>query len=126
MNKTPTNIVYHSKSRVLDVTFDDAFFELPCEYLRVYSPSADVMGHGPGQEVLQLQKESVNIVSIEPVGRYAVRLIYSDSHNSGLYTWDYLYELGEQRVQKWADYLDKIAAAGESRDAQPNDHLLIK
>lgn len=124
MNKTPSDIKLHSKSRFLEVTFDDSTFNLPCEYLRVHSPSAEVQGHGPGQEVLQLHKEDVNIVSIEPVGHYAVRLIYSDSHNSGLYTWDYLYELGAERVSKWQAYLSKLADAKESRDAQANDHLL--
>jgi len=125
MNKTPSDIKLHSKSRFLEVTFDDASFSLPCEFLRVYSPSAEVMGHGPGQEVLQLNKEDVNIVAIEPVGHYAVRLIYSDSHNSGLYTWDYLYELGAERITKWQSYLDRLAEAGESREAQDNDSLVL-
>jgi len=98
MNKTPTDIRLHSKSRLLEIVFEDETFMLPCEYLRVNSPSAEVKGHGPGQEVLQLNKEDVNIVAIEPVGHYAVRLIYSDSHNSGLYSWDYLYELGKNRL----------------------------
>ena len=124
MNKTPTDIKLHSKSRFLEITYDDATFKLPCEYLRVYSPSAEVVGHGPGQEVLQLNKEAVNIVSIEPVGHYAVRLIYSDSHNSGLYTWDYLYELGVDRVSKWQAYLKKLAEAGDVREAQVSDSLL--
>jgi DUF971 family protein len=125
MNKTPTDIKLHSKSRFLEITYDDTIFSLPCEYLRVYSPSAEVQGHGPGQEVLQLNKEDVNIVAIEPVGHYAVRLIYSDSHNSGLYTWDYLYELGAERISKWQAYLSKLADAGISRHAQVNDHLLV-
>jgi len=125
MNKTPTDIKLHSKSRFLEIAFDDATFNLPCEYLRVFSPSAEGVGHGPGQEVLQLNKEDVNIVSIEPVGHYAVRLIYSDSHNSGLYTWDYLYELGSERVSKWSAYLEKLAQAGEAREPQSNDKFLI-
>ena len=124
MNKTPSNIKLHSKSRYLEVTYEDATFNLPCEYLRVHSPSAEVMGHGPGQEVLQLNKEKVNIVSIEPVGHYAVRLIYSDSHNSGLYTWDYLYELGAERISKWQAYLTKLSEAGEVREPQANDSYL--
>lgn len=124
MNKTPTDIKLHSKSRYLEISFDDAHFNLPCEYLRVHSPSAEVMGHGPGQEVLQLNKEEVNIVAIEAVGHYAVRLIYSDSHNSGLYTWDYLYELGAERVSKWQTYLSRLVDAGERREAQANDQLL--
>ena len=125
MNKTPTDIRLHSKSRLLEVVFDDETFLLPSEYLRVHSPSAEVKGHGPGQEVLQLNKEAVNIVAIEPVGNYAVRLIYSDSHNSGLYSWDYLYELGAERQVKWLDYLDRLAEAGEIREPQPNDNYLV-
>ncbi len=98
---------------------------LPCEYLRVYSPSAEVKGHGPGQEVLQVDKESVAIVSIEPVGNYAVRLIFSDSHNSGLYSWDYLYELGAERTSKWQDYLDRLKNSGHQRETQANDQYLL-
>lgn len=97
---------------------------LPCEYLRVYSPSAEVKGHGPGQEVLQVGKENVNIVSIEPIGNYAVKFIYSDAHNSGIYSWDYLYELGEKRTEKWQDYLNRLADNGTSREAQDNDQYL--
>ncbi|MCL4121551.1 UNVERIFIED_CONTAM: hypothetical protein GTU68_001358 [Idotea baltica] len=97
---------------------------LPCEYLRVHSPSAEVKGHGPGQEVLQLNKEDVNIVAIEPVGQYAVRLIFSDSHNSGLYSWDVLHELGSNRQTHWQKYLDRLAAADQMREPQPNDHYL--
>ena len=121
MNKTPTDIRLHSKSKLLEVVFDDQTFMLPCEYLRVNSPSAEVKGHGPGQEVLQLSKENVGIVSIEPVGNYAVRLIYTDSHNSGLYTWDYLYELGEDRVTNWKAYLSQLKEAGHNRLPQEND-----
>lgn len=124
MKNTPTDIRLHSKSRLLEVAYDDEVFTLPCEYLRVMSPSAEVKGHGPGQEVLQLEKEDVNIIAIEPVGHYAVRLIFSDSHNSGLYSWDYLYELGAKRMQKWADYLDKLKAAGFTRQPQENDQYL--
>ena len=124
MKNTPTDIRLHSKSRLLEVAYDDEVFTLPCEYLRVMSPSAEVKGHGPGQEVLQLEKEDVNIIAIEPVGHYAVRLIFSDSHNSGLYSWDYLYELGAKRMQKWADYLDKLEAAGFTRQPQENDQYL--
>lgn len=124
MKKTPTDIRLHSKSNLLEITFIDEVFKLPCEYLRVYSPSAEVQGHGPGQEVLQVAKEDVGIVAIEPVGHYAVRLIFSDSHNSGLYSWDYLYELGSQRQQRWQDYLARLADAGEQRTAQDNDQYL--
>jgi len=125
MNKTPTDIRLHSKSRRLEVVFEDETFILPCEYLRVNSPSAEVKGHGPGQEVLQLNKEEVNIVAIEPVGHYAVRLIYSDSHNSGLYSWDYLYELGQNRYHKWQEYLSQLEDAGQTREAQENDQYLV-
>lgn len=124
MKNTPTDIRLHSKSRFLTVTYDDEDFILPCEYLRVMSPSAEVKGHGPGQEVLQTGKETVNIVAIEPVGHYAVRLVFSDSHNSGLYSWDYLYELGSQRSQKWQDYLARLEVAGVTRAAQDSDQYL--
>jgi DUF971 family protein len=125
MNITPTDIRLHSKSRLLEIVFKDETFMLPCEYLRVHSPSAEVKGHGPGQEVLQLNKEAVNIVAIEPVGNYAVRLIYSDSHSSGLYTWDYLYELGINRYCRWQDYLAQLKEAGEQRESQENDQYLV-
>lgn len=124
MNRTPINIVLHNKSRLLEVSFDDETFMLPCEYLRVYSPSAEVQGHGPGQEVLQTQKETVNIVAIEPVGNYAVKLIFSDAHNSGLYSWDYLYELGSKRIEKWHDYLGRLSEHGAQRASQASDHYL--
>ena len=90
----PTEITLHQQSKVLEIAFDDGTrFELPCEYLRVYSPSAEVRGHGPGQEVLQVGKENVNITAIEPVGHYAVKLYFNDGHNTGIYTWDYLKRL---------------------------------
>ncbi|NND81000.1 MAG: DUF971 domain-containing protein [Gammaproteobacteria bacterium] len=124
MKHTPTDIKLQNKTRVLEVVFDDQTFRLPCEYLRVYSPSAEVQGHGPGQEVLQSGKEMVNIVAIEPVGHYAVRLIFSDSHNSGLYSWDVLYELGRNRQQNWVRYQKRLQEAGIERQPQPNDVLL--
>ena len=124
MKKTPKDIRLHSKSKVLEIVFDDEEFQLPCEYLRVYSPSAEVQGHGPGQEVLQSGKEQVNIVAIEPVGHYAVRLIFSDSHNSGIYSWDILYDLGCCRQTKWAEYLQRLEAAGIAREPQASDTLL--
>ncbi|MBX2849062.1 MAG: DUF971 domain-containing protein [Acidiferrobacterales bacterium] len=124
MKHTPTDIRLHSKSKLLEVSFEKEVFSLPCEYLRVHSPSAEVKGHGPGQEVLQLSKEDVNIVAIEPVGQYAVRLIFSDSHNSGLYSWDFLYELGSNRQKFWQKYLARLADAGQTREAQPNDRYL--
>ncbi|HEX2236819.1 MAG TPA: DUF971 domain-containing protein [Gammaproteobacteria bacterium] len=112
----PTDIALHQKSRVLEITFDDgACFKLPCEYLRVYSPSAEVQGHGPGQQVLQLGKEYVGITEIEPVGNYAVRLVFDDGHNTGIFSWNYLYELGAKQEQKWREYLERLEAAGYKR-----------
>jgi len=113
----PTNIVLHQKSRVLEIAFSDgAHFRLPYEYLRVYSPSAEVRGHGPGQEVLQAGKRSVEIRSLEPVGSYAVQPTFSDGHSTGIYSWEYLYELGRDQEKRWADYLAKLERAGASRD----------
>ncbi|MEM8845424.1 MAG: DUF971 domain-containing protein [Pseudomonadota bacterium] len=113
---TPTEIQLHQKSRILEIAFDDGErFELSCEYLRVYSPSAEVMGHGPGQEVLQIGKEDVNITAIEPVGNYAVKLVFDDNHNSGLYSWEHLYNLGKNHEEKWKDYLERLEAAGHKR-----------
>ena len=115
--RTPTAITLHQKSRVLEIAFSDGkTFRLPYELLRVYSPSAEVKGHGPGQEVLQTGKRLVEIRSIEPVGSYAVQPVFSDGHSTGIYSWDYLYELGEDQEKLWADYLAKLAAAGASRD----------
>ena len=112
----PTDIALHQKSRVLEITFDDgACFKLPCEYLRVYSPSAEVQGHGPGQQVLQLGKEHVGITEIEPVGNYAVRLVFDDGHNTGIFSWNYLYELGAKQEEKWREYLKRLEAAGYKR-----------
>jgi DUF971 family protein len=112
----PTDIKLHQASRRLELSFDDgAHFMLPCEFLRVYSPSAEVRGHGPGQEVLQIGKEDVNIVGIEPVGHYAVKLTFSDGHDTGLYSWDYLYEIGQHQSEMWAEYLTRLMAAGITR-----------
>lgn len=112
----PIEIKLHQRSRLLEVTFDSGDrFELPCEYLRVYSPSADVRGHGPGQGVLQVGKESVGISAIEPVGHYAVRLVFDDGHDTGLYSWEYLFELGRDRERNWAAYLEALARAGHLR-----------
>ncbi|NOZ52211.1 MAG: DUF971 domain-containing protein [Gammaproteobacteria bacterium] len=114
----PNDIKLHQKSRVLEVTFDDGeTFNLPCEYLRVYSPSAEVRGHGPGQEVLQVAKEQVNITSIEPVGNYAIQLHFDDGHNTGIYSWDIIYELGQHQDALWQEYLDKLKQAGHQRNA---------
>lgn len=114
----PTDINLHQQSRILEVSFDDgSHFELPCEYLRVYSPSAEVQGHGPGQEVLQVGKENVNITAIEPVGNYAVKLEFDDGHNTGIYSWDTLYILGKGKEEMWADYLERLEKAGHKRKA---------
>ncbi len=113
----PVDIRLHRKSRLLEVAFDNgATFTLPCEYLRVYSPSAEVRGHGPGQEVLQYGKKQVNIDAIEPVGQYAVKLVFDDGHNSGIYSWNVLYNLGSHQEALWQEYLDKLAKAGKSRE----------
>ena len=112
----PLTISLHKQSRVLEIIYNDGLnFKLPCEYLRVFSPSADVKGHGPGQEVLQLGKEGVNIKEVEPVGNYAVRLIFDDGHETGLYTWNYLYELGQNQKSNWMDYLHTLNKSGHKR-----------
>ncbi|MDF1689225.1 MAG: DUF971 domain-containing protein [Cycloclasticus sp.] len=115
---TITDLALNQKDRILSLSFDDGrTIELSCEYLRVFSPSAEVRGHGPGQEVLQVGKEKVNIVAIEPVGNYAVRLVFSDEHDTGLYAWPFLIELAEKKAENWQDYLDRLEAAGHQRDA---------
>ena len=122
MTAKPTDIKLHQKSRILEVTFDDdSHYELPCEYLRVYSPSAEVRGHGPGQEVLQVGKEAVNIDTIEPVGTYAVVLKFDDGHDTGIYSWETLYELGANKTQYWKEYLQRLVDAGHLRKPQPYD-----
>ncbi len=122
---TPTDITLHQQSRILETVFDDGSrFQLPCEYLRVYSPSAEVRGHGPGQEVLQIGKEKVNIVAVEPVGTYAVMLRFDDGHDTGIFSWQTLYELGVNRKQYWADYLQRLADAGHQREAQSYDEMM--
>jgi DUF971 family protein len=116
-DSVPTAITLHQKSRVLEVAFSDgAIFRLPYEFLRVYSPSAEVRGHGAGQEVLQVGKRAVEIRSLEPVGSYAVQPAFSDGHSTGIYSWDYLYELGQNQEQLWADYMARLEKAGASRD----------
>lgn len=116
MNVTPTDIRLRTKSQLLSVRFgDDVEFDLSFEYLRVYSPSAEVKGHGPGQEVLQTAKENVKVTAVEPIGRYAVRLVFDDGHNSGIYTWEYLYELGRDKASNWQSYLDRLQTAGYAR-----------
>jgi DUF971 family protein len=108
----PQEIKLRTASRLLEVSFDDGqVFQLPFEYLRVHSPSAEVKGHGPGQEVLVLGKEAVGVRAVEPVGQYAVKLVFDDGHDTGLYTWKYLYELGRDRAANWGKYLERKAAA---------------
>jgi DUF971 family protein len=113
----PTDIKLHQKSRVMEIGFSDGSrFELSFELLRVYSPSAEVRGHGPGQEVLQVGKRDVDISTLEPVGSYAVQPTFSDGHSSGIYSWEYLHWLGSQRDTLWQQYLERLAEAGASRD----------
>ena len=113
----PTEIKLHQKSRVLEIAFaDGATFHLPCEFLRVYSPSAEVRGHGPGQEVLQTGKKDVEISRIEPVGQYAVQLHFSDGHDTGIYSWDLLYDYGVRQDEMWRIYLKRMDEAGASRE----------
>ena len=115
---TPVDITVHSQSRVLEVTFSDGLnCRIPFELMRVYSPSAEVQGHGPGQEVLQTGKRDVTLTALEPVGNYAVQPAFSDGHDSGIFSWDYLYFLGSQTDQLWADYTARLQAAGVDRDA---------
>lgn len=113
----PTEIKLHQQSRLMEIRFSDgAHFRLPCEFLRVCSPSAEVRGHGPGQETLQTGKRDVEITNIEAVGNYAVKLVFSDGHDSGIYSWDWLYDLGARQDELWQDYLGRLEAAGGSRD----------
>jgi len=113
MQPHPTQIKLHRRSRVLEVIFDSGErFELPAEYLRVHSPSADVQGHGPGQEVLVVGKQQVNIAAIEPVGQYAVRLVFDDGHATGLFSWPILHRLGARQQENWQAYLQRVKAAG--------------
>jgi DUF971 family protein len=116
--KQPTALTVHNKSKVLDIEFDDgAAFSIPFELLRVYSPSAEVMGHGPGQEVLQVGKREVGIAAMDPVGNYAVQPTFTDGHNTGLFTWDYLYKLGNEKDALWATYMDRLHASGFEGDS---------
>ena len=115
---TPEDITVHSKSKLFEVKFSDgAHFNIPFELMRVQSPSAEVQGHGPGQETLQTGKRNVDILSLEPMGNYAVKPTFSDGHESGLFTWEYLYFLGSQQAELWKDYEARLAAAGVDRDA---------
>jgi DUF971 family protein len=115
---TPTALTLHNQSRILEIAFSDgAQFRIPFELMRVYSPSAEVQGHGPGQEVLQTGKREVDVVELEPIGNYAVKPVFSDGHESGIFSWDYLYFLGSEQSRLWDDYTRRLAAAGQNRDA---------
>jgi DUF971 family protein len=114
----PTSVTVHQASKVLEIGFDDgSSFRIPFELMRVYSPSAEVQGHGPGQEVLQTGKRDVIVTDIVPVGHYAVQPRFSDGHDTGIFTWAYLYELGAEQAAKWAQYEERLLAAGVDRDA---------
>lgn len=121
---TPVRIVVHQQSRRFEVEFDDGkCFNLPMELMRVYSPSAEVRGHGPGQEVLQVGKQDVGVVRVEPVGMYAIQPTFTDGHDTGLFSWDYLYWLGENQEQLWNDYLQRLSVAGASRDPAAPENI---
>jgi len=118
----PTEITLHQQSKQLEIAFDDgARYHLPFEFLRVHSPSAEVRGHGRGQEVLQVGKQNVKLLNMEPVGSYALKMTFDDGHDSGLYTWEYLHELGQDQDGLWQDYLKQLEAAGESREPRQHD-----
>lgn len=115
---TPQSITVHGQSRVLEVGFSDgATFRIPFELMRIYSPSAEVQGHGPGQEILQTGKREVDLVNLQPIGNYAVQPSFSDGHDTGIFTWDFLYELGAKQAELWAEYERRLTAAGVDRDA---------
>ena len=117
MNATPLVIIQHQVRRALELRFDDgAVFSLPYEYLRVYSPSAEVRGHGSGQEILQVGKRGIKIEKIEPVGQYAIKICFDDGHDTGIYSWDVLYQLGQEEESNWRRYLQRLKQAGASRD----------
>lgn len=119
----PTGITLHQQSRVMEISFaDGASYKLPFEFLRVHSPSAEVRGHGPGQEVLQVGKRDVMLTNIEPSGSYAIKLVFNDGHDSGLYTWEYIYNLGAHQEALWQDYLRQIEATAASRE--PGAHTV--
>ena len=115
---TPTALTVHSQSHILEVAFSDgAEFRIPFELMRIYSPSAEVQGHGPGQEILQTGKRDVDVVELEPIGNYAVKPVFSDGHDTGIFSWDYLYYLGSEQSRLWDDYNRRLQAAGVERDA---------
>lgn len=121
MNQTPSEIKLRRKTNMLEVTFADSCFQLPAEYLRVYSPSAEVKGHSPGEEVLQLNKQDVSITGIEPQGNYAIKLVFSDGHDSGIFSWNYLFELGSDYENKWQDYLSRVEAHKANMEAMQTE-----
>jgi len=117
MSAHPTEIKLHQQSRLLEIAFDDGgCYQLPYEFLRVHSPSAEVRGHGVGQETLQVGKKEVGVLEVLPVGNYAMKIVFDDGHDSGLYTWEYLHDLGKRQTELWQDYLERLTAAGESRE----------
>ena len=111
----PDNIILHQQSRTIELVYADDSYILTAEYLRVSSPSAEVQGHGPGQEILQINKEKISITQLEPIGHYAIKIHFDDGHNSGLFTWDYLRDLSIEQVPRWQHYLDRLAKAGYHR-----------
>jgi DUF971 family protein len=121
----PTSINVRMQSKVLEINFGEIIFSLPFELLRVYSPSAEVRGHGPGQEILQTEKRNVSITELQPVGHYAIQPFFTDGHNTGIYTWEYLHWLGENQTRLWQEYLNKLQAAGFSGDAGRNAAQMI-
>ncbi|PHS68127.1 MAG: 1-(5-phosphoribosyl)-5-((5-phosphoribosylamino)methylideneamino)imidazole-4-carboxamide isomerase [Methylophaga sp.] len=116
-NTPPSGIILHKKSKSIELSYGDISYNLSAEYLRVYSPSAEVRGHGAGQEVLQTNKEQVGINQLEPSGNYALKIHFDDGHNSGLFSWDYLYDLATQQQARWQDYLDRLKKAGYQRQS---------
>lgn len=123
---TPANITLHSASRVLEIEYDDGrSFKLPFEFMRVHSPSAEVRGHGPGQATLQAGKRDVAITELQPIGHYAVQPLFSDGHSSGIYSWEYLYELGANQSRLWDEYLAQLEAAGASRDPKAASNAAV-
>ena len=121
----PTEIKLHQKSRILELAYENGErFELSYEFMRVFTPSAEARGHAPGQETLQVGMRDIDILGIEPVGNYAIKPVFSDGHDSGIFTWDYLYELGQQETALWAQYTERLAAAGADRDAPMGGNAL--
>ncbi len=124
--KSPVNLEFHNKSKVLDIDFEDGKYQMTYEYLRVFSPSAEVRGHSLGEEKLQVGKRDVTIVDIEPMGEYGLKLTFSDGHDTGIYTWEWLEDIGRHKDELWASYLEDLAKAGASRDPDdPNNEPFL-